>query len=61
MKKLERLKHFALLSTSIGIYFLIVQANIFDREITIADEFLTTAMLCLFGYSILSFYQTFKK
>ena len=60
MKKLARLKYFAFLSTSIGIYFLVTQSNMFDRDITIADEFITSGMLFFFGYSIISIYQTFK-
>ena len=60
MKNLERFKYMIFLLSSIGIYFVIIQTDLIDRESTIGDEFLTSGMFCWFGYSVIKFYQTFK-
>ena len=60
MKKLERLKYFICLCSSIGIFFIITQTDLIDRGSTIGDEFLTSGMFCWFGYSVMKLYQTFK-
>ena len=60
MNKLERLKYFICLCSSIGIFFIITQTDMIDRSITIGDDFLISGMFCWFGYSVMKIYQTFK-